>query len=688
MIALGLAACVEDGSVVAPPEVDLSGVPSTLRRDAAFEVLDVYVTSPGTVPNGGLDPILDDAVIALIDAANVSIDAAIYEFTRPPVIDALVAAHQRGVQVRYVGDGDEIADEGYVALQAAGVPMVLRPERDRIMHDKFVVIDEQIVFTGSTNMSQNDVLRNNNHSLLLVSPALAAQYTVEFEQMFVDAHFGSQKEDLSGFESVEFRDEALTFRFSPQHDPIQTLVREVDQAEISVHFLIFSFTHPALQDALVRARDRGVDVVGVFDEDQGRGRYSVDEALAGLGIPVFIDGNGNSSGFAGGKLHHKLLLVDAQGDDPRVVSGSFNWSDSATDANDENLLVVRDRALASVMHREFCDRLAEATLHPDYQGSVPQPCTDPRDRVFINEIRPNPEGNDRGGEYVEVVNGSRAVIDLSGWSLGDAQSGGRHVFEGTILEPGGAVVVFDSGDVSAIPGGIAAYSGTLSLDNNADRVVLFDADGAPVDVVDYGTAPSGVSFNRSPDATLGASWSLHDLVGTGLGSPGLRADGSPFVVIEAEAVFTLVLNEVMPNPAGTDLGQEYVEIVNLGPDPADLAGWRLGDLADPNRHLFGATVVPPGKAVVVYDRGDHSDVPGAIASTSTNLALNNTGDAVVLRDADGNVRDQIDWTTSREGVAKVRQSDGVAGTPIVDHDTVAPGAVKLSPGRRTDGTAF
>jgi hypothetical protein len=455
--------------------------------------------------------------------------------------------------------------------------MVLRPERDRIMHDKFVVIDEQIVFTGSTNMSQNDVLRNNNHSLLLVSPALAAQYTVEFEQMFVDAHFGSQKDDLSGFESVEFRDEALTFRFSPQHDPIQTLVREGRPGRDQRSFL----------DLLVHAPGAAGRARAGPRSRRGRGgrvrrRSGVAAATRSTrpwpdsGSPVFIDGNGNSSGFAGGKLHHKLLLVDAQGDDPRVVSGSFNWSDSATDANDENLLVVRDRALASVMHREFCDRLAEATLHPDYQGSVPQPCTDPRDRVFINEIRPNPEGNDRGGEYVEVVNGSRAVIDLSGWSLGDAQSGGRHVFEGTILEPGGAVVVFDSGDVSAIPGGIAASSGTLSLDNNADRVVLFDADGAPVDVVDYGTAPSGVSFNRSPDATLGASWSLHDLVGTGLGSPGLRADGSPFVVIEAEAVFTLVLNEVMPNPAGTDLGQEYVEIVNLGPDPADLAGWRLG----------------------------------------------------------------------------------------------------------------
>lgn len=675
-----LVACTD--APEAPP-IDLSDVPYTLRRDGG-EVLDVYLTAPGVSQETGVDPILDDALAALIDAATTSVDLALFEFDRQVIIDAVIAAHQRGVAVRFVGDEDELGDHGYVALVEAGVPMVNRPARNRIMHDKFVVVDGQVVWTGSTNMSENGVLRNNNHSVLIENASLAAQFQVEFDQMYAQGRFGPQKDDLHGFSTVPFRGVDLEFYFSPQHDPIHRLVEEVATAERSIHFLVFSYTHADLVAAMQAAKDRGVEVVGVFDEDQARGRYSVDEALAMAGFPVFIDGNGHNVGFSGGKLHHKLLVIDAAGNDPRVVTGSFNWSQAATDYNDENVLVIRDPALTRVMAREFCDRLAEATLHPEYRGEVPDPCRDPRSQVFVNELLPNPAGTDRGQEYVEIVNGSDVTVDLSGWTLGDASDPVRHTFSGTVLGPGEVVVVFDTGE-HAEPHAIVSSTGTLSLNNTGDRITLADPEGAPVDVVEYGTAADGVAFNRATDGVRDEQWVRHDALGALPSSPGTRADGTPFGEA-APPEFTVIVNEVLPNPAGTDLGQEYVEIVNLGPDDADLGGWRLGDLADPARHVFGSTTLPAGHALVIYDRGDHSDVPNAILASSTQLSLNNTGETVTLLDAGGAVRDSVSWSTSRDGIALVRSPDGVAGAPLVDHDSVA--ASPASPGTRSDGSAF
>ena len=104
-----LAACAPPAAEVVP--LDLSDVPRTTERDATEDgLLEVYFTEPGTEPGAGIDVELDDALIALIDAATATVDLCLYEFKHPDVIDAAIAAVDRGVQVRFVGDGDESED--------------------------------------------------------------------------------------------------------------------------------------------------------------------------------------------------------------------------------------------------------------------------------------------------------------------------------------------------------------------------------------------------------------------------------------------------------------------------------------------------------------------------------------------------------------------------------------------------
>jgi hypothetical protein len=106
---------------------------------------------------------MEAALLDLIDGASASIDAAIYSLTRQSVIDAFLAAHNRGVTVRVVGD-DETAKRssrvGYQALVDGGITVVTDTVTNTLHHNKFMVFDEGVMWTGSTNFTHRGLTLN------------------------------------------------------------------------------------------------------------------------------------------------------------------------------------------------------------------------------------------------------------------------------------------------------------------------------------------------------------------------------------------------------------------------------------------------------------------------------------------------------------------------------------------------
>jgi hypothetical protein len=152
--------------------------------------------------------------------------------------------------------------------------------------------------------------------------------------------------------------------------------------------------------------------------------------------------------------------------------------------------------------------------------------------VIINEILANEPGSSTAGEAVELVNVGGTAADLSGWTVSDGAKV-RHTFAaGTSLAPGKAIAVY--GGAAAIPAGItavAASTGSLSLNNGGDAVVLKDAAAAVVQQFTYTSALSstdGVSMNRNPDTSPTGSFVLHTTLSSLPSSIGKRADGSAF----------------------------------------------------------------------------------------------------------------------------------------------------------------
>lgn len=644
------------------------------RRD--FEMTDAALTlapstwlvdfsNPGTSAATAVDTMIDERVIDAMDQATTSIDIAVYGFDHPGITSAVLRARARGVAVRFVGHGEELATStGMKAIQTAGVPMVLRPG-SALMHHKFVIVDRHMVGFGSFNFTTYAADQNDENFVWAESTELATIFQGEFDQMFA-GKFGAKKTARATRPTVPVDGGSVTLAFSPKEQTSTRLREALASAQTRVYFMTYSFTLADVANDLVALASRGVEVVGVFDKSSASSRYSQDDFLAANGVRVSLDGNENASGFAGGRLHDKVMIVDAGGSDPLVVTGSYNWSAGATDDNDETLAILRGQRFVAPYVAEFC-RVYRNSSAATQQVELPSLCQD-RPLVALTEVMANPDGTDRYEEYVEITNVGNAAADLSGWTISDAIAA-RHVFPaGATLAPHASIVIWSG----AGPGRTVASTGQLALNNDVETVTLTNAQGAPADMVTLGVALSGDAVHRANvgltdldfDGVLdGGAWGQHSaLSGNGTkSSPGLRVDGTSWAPIQDPGqgggdpgqgpgnndVDDVNVKNALPNPVGSDRPEEYVVIVNGGAVAVDLSGWALGDVSNPHRHVFApGSALAVGQSLKIYDGGTHAD---GIAASSGALSLNNDSETVTLYDASGAVVSTLSWANAAEG---------------------------------------
>ena len=140
---------------------------------------------------GGCDP--NAAVVSAIASARRSILVQAYEITSGPLVTALIGAHRRGVDVRAIADFKQFTDRhnhddafALRELGAAGIQVLLdRPPG--LMHDKVMIIDDQVVVTGSFNYTYSAEHRNVENLLVIRDPALAAQYVQHWKSRAVES---------------------------------------------------------------------------------------------------------------------------------------------------------------------------------------------------------------------------------------------------------------------------------------------------------------------------------------------------------------------------------------------------------------------------------------------------------------------------------------------------------------------
>ncbi|MDE0010810.1 MAG: phospholipase D-like domain-containing protein [Candidatus Poribacteria bacterium] len=285
-------------------------------------------------------PSLEERLTAKLTDAVERIDAALYHLNSAPIADALIEAHNRGVQVRMVTETDNIDEEAIGRLQEVGIPVADDGDPDRYMHHKFIVIDERYVWTGSYNTTYNGAYKNNNNVIFIDSVPLAYNFVQEFRELFLDMEVGKPS---GGFLTKLSDGTQISTYFSPKNNTISPLLKEVQSAKTSIHFMAFSFTHDTLGEAMRACFESGVDVQGVFEKQQVDDRYSEYNAMKNAGVPVILDENR-------GAMHHKVIVIDGE----TVITGSYNFSKNAETRNNENLLIIKEnREIAEAYLGEF-----------------------------------------------------------------------------------------------------------------------------------------------------------------------------------------------------------------------------------------------------------------------------------------------------------------------------------------------
>jgi phosphatidylserine/phosphatidylglycerophosphate/cardiolipin synthase-like enzyme len=114
------------------------------------------------------------------------------------------------------------------------------------------------------------------------------------------------------------------------------MVQALGDAKRTILVHAYSFTSAPIAKALLDAHTRGLQVQVILDQSNRTDKYSAADFLANQGVPTKIDA-------AHAIAHNKIMVIDGE----IVLTGSFNFTKAAQEKNAENLLLIRDPALAA-----------------------------------------------------------------------------------------------------------------------------------------------------------------------------------------------------------------------------------------------------------------------------------------------------------------------------------------------------
>jgi phosphatidylserine/phosphatidylglycerophosphate/cardiolipin synthase-like enzyme len=304
---------------------------------------ELYFTNPASPLSPQGTGGVDGPLVEAIDSARLSVDVAAYSLSLNSVRYALIRAHERGATVRVVMESSNMDRSDPQRLIEAGIP-VIGDNRDGLMHDKFIIIDKSEVWMGSMNFTDGGTYEDNNNLMRIRSTKMVENYLKEFEEMFLDNKFGEEVVPETPNPTITIDGTRIDTFFSPDDGVLAALVPVLESAQESIYFLAYSFTSNQLGDIVRQKAEAGLTISGVMDDEQVRSNEGTEfDPFRQADLDVRLDGNEN------GLLHHKVFIVDEK----IVVMGSYNFSQSAEERNDENLLIIYDPVIAEQFIFEF-----------------------------------------------------------------------------------------------------------------------------------------------------------------------------------------------------------------------------------------------------------------------------------------------------------------------------------------------
>jgi phosphatidylserine/phosphatidylglycerophosphate/cardiolipin synthase-like enzyme len=265
-------------------------------------------------------------IVEELNKAGESIHCAIYNVDEQEILDTI---KNRDVDKKLVTDKANKKD--------TGIRTVRNYNTNQLMHNKFCVIDNRTIITGSYNPTKKEA-NNSNNILIINSNYLAENYEQEFEELW-NKEFGTGRKTKNNI--VYLNNRRIENYFCPEDDCNKKVIKELENANSSIKFMIFSFTDYEVADELIKKHSQGIKVEGLLEETQDS-NYSKYETLKEAGINV----RWYEKKY---KLHDKVFIIDGS----IIITGSYNPTANADRYNDENIIIIEDKNIAEKYLERF-----------------------------------------------------------------------------------------------------------------------------------------------------------------------------------------------------------------------------------------------------------------------------------------------------------------------------------------------
>ncbi len=314
-----------------------------------------------------------------INNAKYSIDLALYSLSGNigvNIANALIAAKNRGVKVRVIGEYDNHTTAPWSTLSSNGITVIFDTfdavnAGAGLMHNKFGVFDfrdtssflDDWIWSGSWNATDPGNNNDAQNVIEIQDKSLAQAYTMEFNEMWgsttdipnaAKSRFGIRKTDNTPHR-FNVNGINIELYFDPSDNTTSHMGEVLNAAKSSINVAMLTFTRDDLAQILINKKAEGEKVHVILDNNTDIGNEFAN--LKNNGVDVLLKGSAVT-----GLFHHKYAVIDADisSADQVVITGSHNWSSAAETSNNENTLIIHSKRIANLYLQEFKARYIEA----------------------------------------------------------------------------------------------------------------------------------------------------------------------------------------------------------------------------------------------------------------------------------------------------------------------------------------
>jgi len=254
-----------------------------------------------------------------------TIDCAVYDIKMDWIYSIL---NTKDKKVRLIEDDYQLSKTKISAnISDLSEKQELRTDKSKkYMHNKFCIFDSNILLIGSTNFTE-DAIKNQNNNFIVTDNNL---FVKELQSYFNNLWQGNFTKGFSYKNAC----------FSP-NNCINYYINEAENAKKSIKCMFFSFTNKDFEKELEQKKQQGLDVKIIMEKSQNS-HYSQYKNLENDGINVIWDKNPHY-------MHNKFCIFDNN----TIITGSMNMSNNGNYNNNESIILINNKDLASKYESYF-----------------------------------------------------------------------------------------------------------------------------------------------------------------------------------------------------------------------------------------------------------------------------------------------------------------------------------------------